>query len=125
MKESAKTFVYWMPRALSLLFVIFLALTSLDVFESVTGFWQTALALFMHNIPALILLAIVAVAWRYEIVGAVGFIIGGIVYIVLVLQNPFEWYYLAWTVQISGMAFFIAALYLIGWYKKRQKASTL
>lgn len=93
---------------------------SLDVFETAEGFWQTALALFMHNIPALLLLGIVVLAWRYEMIGAIGFILGGIVYMIAVLRNPFEWYYLAWIVQISGIAFFIGGLFLIGWYKKRR-----
>lgn len=125
MKQSTGKFVYWAPRMLSLLFVAFLMLMSLDVFENATGFWETALALFMHNIPALILLAIIAVAWRYEIVGAIGFFLGGIVYIGLVFRNPFEWYYLAWVAQISGVAFLVGALYLVGWNKRRhsEKAS--
>jgi len=122
MKQPANKFIYWTPRILSVLFVIFLALMSLDVFEAAKGFWQTALALFMHNIPALLLLVVVVAAWRYEIIGAIGFIVGGIVYMVLVLRNPFEWYYLAWIVQISGIAFFIGALFLIGWYKQRHNS---
>lgn len=120
MTQSIKGFVYWAPRVLSLLFVVFLALFSLDVFETATGFWETALALLMHNIPALVVLGVVLLAWRYELVGAVAFFLGGIVYIVLVLQNPFEPYYIAWIAQISGIAFFIGAMYLIGWYRKRR-----
>lgn len=125
MKQSTGKFVHWAPRVLSLIFVLFLALMSLDVFEDAVGFWQTALALFMHNIPALILLAIVAVAWRYEIVGAIGFFLGGIIYIILVLRNPFEWYQLAWIAQISGVAFLVGALYLVDWKRRRhsEKAS--
>jgi hypothetical protein len=121
MKQSTGQVVYWTPRVLSVLFVIFLAMMSLDVFEQGGGFWQIALGLFVHNIPALILLAVVIVAWRYEIVGAAVFLFGGIVYAVLVLRNPFEWYYLAWIVQISGMAFLISALFFIGWRKKQHK----
>ncbi len=124
MEQSTGKFVYWAPRVLSLLFVLFLAMMSLDVFEMEGGFGQIALALFMHNIPALILLAIVAVAWRYEIVGAIGFFLGGIIYIGLLLRNPFEWYYLAWAVQISGVAFLIGALFLVGWNKRRHGKNT-
>lgn len=124
MKKSTGIFIYWTPRVLSILFVVFLALMSLDVFESAEAFGQTALALFMHNIPALILLGVIIVAWRYEIVGAIGFFVGGIIYILLVLQNPFEWYYVSWVIQISGMAFLVGALFLVGWYKKRHKDNT-
>lgn len=121
MTQSTKTFIYWAPRVFSLFVVALFALFSLDVFGMGNGFWETAQALFMHNIPTLILLGIVMVAWRYELVGAIGFFLGGIVYIVLTLQNKFEWYYLSWMVQFSGIAFFIGALYLIGWYKKHHQ----
>lgn len=119
MKKSTLQLIYWLPRVLSLLFVLFLGLTSLDVFEMGLGFWPTVLALLMHNIPAIILFIILMIAWRYEIVGAIAFIVGSIVYMVAVLQNPFEWYYLAWIAQISGIAFLIGTLFFVGWYQKR------
>lgn len=121
MKQPTMKLIYWLPRTLALLFVVFLGLTSLDVFEMGLGFWQTALALFIHNIPAIMLLIILMIAWRYEIIGAIAFILGGMIYIGLLLRNPFEWYYLAWAAQISGMAFLIGTLFFVGWYKKRDK----
>jgi len=97
---------------------------SLDVFSENLGFWGTALGLFMHNIPALILAIVLWISWKREIVGGIGFILGGISYIVMILVNiirtGFEWYYLAWALQISGIAFLIGALFIIGWLKKRK-----
>lgn len=61
-------FVYWTPKILGIILVLFLALMSLDVFEGNYGFWGTILALFMHNIPALILLIVLIISWKYEIV---------------------------------------------------------
>lgn len=112
--------LYWTPRIISILFIGFLALMSLDVFGNGLGFWQTALALFMHNLPALVLLVVLIISWKHEIVGAVGFILGGLVYIALLLRNPFEWYYLVWVIQISGVAFLTGTLFLIGWQKKKK-----
>ncbi|KKR04133.1 MAG: hypothetical protein UT31_C0002G0002 [Parcubacteria group bacterium GW2011_GWF2_39_13b] len=116
-------FLYYFPRVLSILFVLFLALMSLDVFSSELNFWQTAGALFMHNIPALILLAVLIISWKREFVGGVFFILAGMFYLAMLLRNiittGFEWYYLAWGIQISGIAFLIGILFLIGW--KREK----
>jgi len=94
---------------------------SLDVFDMNLGFWGTMLGLFMHNIPALVLLVVLLISWKYEIVGGIAFILAGIVYIVVLMRNPFEWYYLSWAVQISGIAFFIGILFIIGWNKKKRK----
>ncbi len=118
-KKISKS-VYWIPRILSILFILFLALFSLDVFERGLGFWGTVLGLFMHNLPALILLIVLLVSWKYEIAGGIAFILAGILYIILVFRNPFEWYLLAWAVQISGIAFLIGILFLVGWFRKKR-----
>jgi hypothetical protein len=122
-KNKVPKWIYWTPRILSIIFVFFLALMSLDVFEESLGFWGTILGLFMHNIPAMILLIVLIISWKYEIVGGIGFILGGILYISMILKNiialGFEWYYLSWAVQISGIAFFIGILFLVGWNRKK------
>lgn len=117
-------FIYWTPRILSIIFIFFLALFSLDVFDGNYGFWGTILALLMHNIPVFILLIILLISWKYEIVGGTGFILAGILYIGFIIANliktGFEWYYLIWTIQISGVAFFIGILFLINWSRKKK-----
>ncbi len=120
MKKKISKFVYWAPRILSAIFILFLALMSLDVFSPELSFWQILAGLFMHNIPALVLLVVLLVAWKYEIVGGIAFILAGLLYIAILMTNPFEWYMLAWALQISGIAFLIGILFIINWYKKRE-----
>ena len=57
-KKRVGKFLYWTPRILSILFLLFLALFSLDVVGQGYGFWGTIGALFMHNIPVFILLIV-------------------------------------------------------------------
>jgi len=124
MKKKISKFVYWTPRILSIIFIFFLALMSLDVFEGNYGFWGTIAGLFMHNIPAMILLIILIISWKHEIVGGIAFILAGILYMAMILMTAittgFEWYYLSWAVQISGIAFFIGIMFLAGWFKKKK-----
>jgi hypothetical protein len=120
MAKKVNKFLYWAPRIMSIIFVLFLMMFSLDVFDMNLGFWGTIVGLLMHNIPALILLALVIISWKHEIVGAITFILAGILYIILLLINPFEWYQLVWAVQISGPAFLVGILFLIGWLKKKK-----
>lgn len=122
MENKINKGLYWTPRILSMLFIGFLALMSLDVFGSGLNFWQTVVALFMHNLPALFLLIVLIISWRYEIVGGVGFILAGLVYIALLMRNSFEWYMLAWAIQIAGVAFLIGILFFIGWFKKNKRS---
>ena len=93
---------------------------SLDVFETGLTAGQIALGLFMHNIRALVLLIVLLISWKYEIVGGITFVLAGILYIILLMRNPFEWYMLSWAIQISGIAFLIGILFLIGWFKKKK-----
>lgn len=121
-------FFYWTPRALSILFILFLTLFSFDVFGTGATFWQTALAFLMHNIPVFILLIVLIISWRHEIVGGLAFILAGLAYLIITLttalKNGFEWYYLAWIAQISGIAFFIGILFLVGWFKRKKSTKT-
>jgi hypothetical protein len=124
MKNKINKYLYWIPRILSIIFILFLALMSLDVFSEKLDFWQTVVALFMNNLPTIILLIVLIISWKYEIVGGVGFILAGLAYIVLLMtRNQFEWYMLFWAIQISGVAFTIGILFLAGWFKKKKKGS--
>ena len=121
MKKTRKVgkFVYWTPRILSILFLLFLAIFSLDVFGNGYTFWQTVLGLFMHNIPSLILLVILLISWKHELVGSIAFVLAGLVYIFIILFiSQFEWYMLLWILQISGPAFLIGILWWLNWKKK-------
>lgn len=124
MKKRINRFVYWLPRILSIMFLLFLALFSLDIFDMNLDFWGTLLGLFMHNIPVLILLAVLIVSWKYEIVGGVVFILAGLFYTVMILtavvtRTPHPYYMLFWPVPIATPAFLIGVLFLVNWFQKR------
>ena len=119
--KKVSKWLYWTPRILSILFLLFLAMFSLDVFDSASGFGDILIGLFMHNIPVLILLVVLLISWRYEWVGGIAFILAGIAYITLLLmKSQLEWYMLSWAVTISGPAFVIGILWFLNWKKKRR-----
>jgi len=122
-------FIYWTPRIFAIIFILFLAMFSLDVFGNNYTFWETIAGLFIHNIPVFILAIFLVISWKYEIVGGVAFILAGILYIILVLitlsNNSFDWYMLFWIIQISGVAFFIGILFLMNWFQKKGRHSKL
>ena len=65
--------LFWAPRILCFAFAAFLAIFALDVFEMHLGAARTALALLMHLLPSLIVLAILFLVWNREWIGAVVF----------------------------------------------------
>ena len=117
----AGKFIFWAPRILSIMFLLFLAVFSLDVFGNGYTFWETVVGLLMHNIPVFILLAVVVISWKHEIVGGIAFILAGLLYIALLLMNPQrEWYMLSWSLMIAGPAFLVGILFLINWFEKKK-----
>jgi len=122
MEKKINRFIYWTPRILSVVFILFLAMFSLDVFDMKLGFRETLLGLFMHNIPALILLVVLLISWKHEIVGGIVFILAGALYVVIMLlnmsRNYFEWYMLSYILIIAGPAFLIGVLFIVNWFKK-------
>lgn len=121
--SKSNRLIYWIPRILSILFILFLSLFSLDVIIPKASFWEILGGLLIHNIPSFILIVILVISWKYEIVGAISFILIGILYILNVLitiirTSPFEWHYLITILIISGPAFLIGILFLVDWLKK-------
>jgi hypothetical protein len=82
MKLSLKAY-YWVPRILAIMAILFISMFALDSFEAGLTAWQQLQHFVLHLIPSFVLLAVLAVAWRWEH-------IGGIIYLILGLSlTPF------------------------------------
>jgi hypothetical protein len=64
-------FFYWLPRVLTILSIFFMALFSLDSFGGNASAWKKMLAFLIHNIPVLILIIILIIAWKREVAGGI------------------------------------------------------
>ena len=111
MNELVKGLLYWAPRILCILFAAFLSIFALDVFSEGYGFLETVLALAMHLVPTAIVVVSLAIAWRWEWVGAVVFAALGVFYLVMAWGRfPLSVYF-----SISGPLFLVAGLFLVNW----------
>ena len=70
----------WLPRGLAILYILLLSLFSLDVFSEGYAFPELLLALFMHLLPALVLTAILVLAWYRPKWGGIAFLVLGLVF---------------------------------------------
>jgi len=125
MPGKADRLIYWTPRILSILFIMFLAMFSLDVISPGLSLRQILIGLLMHNIPVFVMLIILIVSWKYEIVGGIAFLLAGLLYVFLTIRGEAPWYLvLSWSLTIAGPAFLIGILFLIGWIRKRSCCRT-
>ena len=100
-------------------FAVFLSMFALDVFDEGYGFWKTILALFMHLVPTWIVLAVLAISWRWEWAGALLFTCLGTWYLVS------TWGRMHWPAYllISGPLFLVGAMFLIDWMYRTRLAT--
>jgi len=69
--------VSWSLRIFMILVILFYGMLSLDVFDGKTPIPQVFMAFFIHNIPALILLLLLVIAWIREDIGGFFLIVAG------------------------------------------------
>jgi len=77
MKKSIKVF-HWLPRIICILAILFVSLFAADAFAPELTFWQQLGAFIIHLIPSFILLVFLIVAWKWEYIGGIIFIIIGL-----------------------------------------------
>lgn len=116
MNPRIKSIIYWAPRVLTILLAAFLMIFSLDVFDGQKNFWQTALGLLIHNIPSIVLILVLILAWKKEWTGAIIYSLFGLIYLVTNLGRM-HWSAFA---LITGPLVLIGLLFLLAWYKARR-----
>ena len=115
MNKFVKNALSWTPRMLGILIAGLLTLLSTDVFAEGYPFWQAILGFLIHMLPAFAVILVIVLAWRWEWVGALGFIAFGVWYIAITWHNSMHWSAYA---TLSGVPGLIGILFLVGWVKR-------
>ncbi len=110
--------LYWTPRALCIVFTLFVSMFALDVFGEGRGFWQTLVAFLIHLVPTYILVGMLIIAWRWEWVGAV--VSAGLGLLFLWWNQTYRHNALIAVFMIAGPLFLMAALFLLNWLKRSE-----
>ncbi len=109
-------FLYWSPRILMILFIGFISLFALDAFSGDSSYLQKVGAFFIHLIPSVALVILLIIAWQYEWVGAIAFLLLAIGYIIVAWAKfPVSVYFV-----ISGPLFVISILFAVNWFSGKQ-----
>ena len=82
--------LFWFPRLLSVLFILFLSMFSLNVFYQSLPLLETFTAFFIHLLPSILLLIILLFACRHEFMGGILFVVLGFVYLTKGWNFPWQ-----------------------------------
>lgn len=125
MKKSIQ-FIYWTPRILGILMILFLSMFALDSFAPNLSLWQQIGAFLIHLIPSYILVAALAVAWKWEKLGGWLFTVIGVVFSIAVFllnlnRNNFSAGQSMLTTLIVAVPFIVVGiLFLVSYRLKKQ-----
>lgn len=79
--------LHWIPRILCILAILFISMFALDAFEPGLTIWQQLTGFTIHLIPSFSLLILLAIAWKWELIGGVIFTLAGLGF------SPFVYYH--------------------------------
>lgn len=111
--KNMNKIIYYLPRYLAILFIVFVSIFAFDVFEMGGSSWQKIGGFLIHLIPSFLLLIALFVAWKKEL-------IGGILFIILGILVVFRTNSILSALPIIIPSLIIGILFLIGWKWKKK-----
>jgi hypothetical protein len=119
MNKATRTLLFWTPRVLCLAVALFLALFAFDVFGEPGTVWMKVVGFAIHLAPTWALLVVLALAWRWEWIGAAAcFAMAGF------YAATFGRHHLDWDLIIAGPVVLVGVLFLVGWVYRKQIRAT-
>lgn len=76
--RTATKILHWLPRGLCVLAILFVSVFALDAFAPGLTIWQQLRAFAMHLIPSFVLLALLLIAWKWELAGGIALAVAGL-----------------------------------------------
>ncbi len=111
-----RNWLFWTPRILAIVFIVFISIFAIDVFWEGYSFWVTLGALFMHLLPSLVLIGALVVAWKWEKIGGIIFIALSLVFTIF-----FNTYRDPRSLLITAPVLVIGILFLLSYFRKKRK----
>jgi hypothetical protein len=129
MKTSIAIF-HWLPRIICILAILFISMFALDAFEPGLTIWRQLGDFVMHLIPSFILIAFLIIAWKWERVGGVLFMIIGLGFSPFIFMMNFRHNHSIWIslgiISLITLPFVIVGiLFLISNSLKRRKSTSI
>jgi len=124
MKTSIKI-LHWAPRIICILAILFISLFALDSFSPDLTIWQQIGAFLIHLIPSFLLLALLIVAWKWEFIGGIIFILIGLGFSPFIFMHNYKMNQSVWMsltiILVITVPFIIAGILFIMSHRKKKK----
>ena len=122
--------IYWLPRIICILAISFISIFALDAFDPNLTIWKQIQGFAMHLIPSFVLLLILLIAWKWELVGGIMFLLIGIGLTPLIYMHNYRMNGSVgtslWIITTITFPFILVGiLFILGHLKNRKKATMI
>lgn len=129
MKTSLKI-LYWIPRILCILAILFVSIFALDSFDPRLTIWQQIGGFLVHLIPTYILIIILIVAWKWELIGGILFALIAVglspaLYFHNYQMNHSVWITLSVLLTITFPFLIVGGLFIISYYRRKKEKNAI
>ena len=111
--------LFWIPRMLTIIFILFLSLFALDAFSGEAPFYEKLAGFFIHLVPSFILVIGLAIAWKRPFAGGCVLIL-----LSLLFTLQFNTYRLVSYFLIISVPLFVAGVLFIVFHVLAKKKTT-
>ena len=125
--KNSDQFYFWLPRAICIAAILFVSMFALDSFAPGLTFWQQIVGFLIHLIPSYVLIALLVVAWKWEYIGGILYIVMGLIFSLWVFdinysRNQFAMSQSLFNAAIIAFPFVIAGFLFIVSHNRKKKA---
>ncbi len=125
MKNQLRLF-HWLPRILCILAILFISMFSLDTFAPGLTLGEQILGFIMHNIPSYVLIALLVIAWKWEYIGGIIFILIGLLTSPFMYRHNYAMNHSVWislsVILVINFPFVLVGVFFLlsNWFKKKE-----
>lgn len=121
--EKSIRILHWAPRILCIAAILFVSLFALDAFEPGLPLGDQIKGFLIHLIPSFVLLAILVLAWKWELAGGILFILIGLVMTPVIFTGNYRvnesiWLSLLIVLTITIPFLIVGILFVLSHHKK-------
>ncbi len=103
--------IHWAPRVAAIAIIVFITLFSLDAFGMDGSLLERLGAFLMHSVLSILLIVLLAFAWRWPLVGCIAFLAAGLFFLRFVIFG----FNLGNFLLFSGPLLLVSALFYADW----------
>lgn len=128
MKTSIKI-IYWIPRIICILAILFISMFALDSFDPKLTIWQQIGGFLIHLIPSFILALFLIIAWKWELASGIILALTGIGFTPFIFIHNFQMNHsigmsLLIILMITFPFVIVGGLFITGHFLKKKQSKT-